>query len=131
MDYPLLKSTSKVERKNELKRMQADVNARSSISLSECMVILNELLFEDSYDTCRELSFRIAATLLMLLNRDDTREAIPYCFGKVYANITQRKDETEAVRVYIASLLSFILHYGDTDFLLSKIDVVLHCLFSL
>lgn len=59
MDYPLLKSTSKVERKNELIRMQADVNARSSISLSECMVILNELLFEDSYDTCRELSFRI------------------------------------------------------------------------
>lgn len=88
----------------------------------------------------------------MLLNREETKEAIPYCFAKVYAyvylvfgfdcrNITQRKDETEAVRVYVnalhwyelqvASLLSFILHYGDTSFLLSKIDVVLYCLFSL
>lgn len=88
----------------------------------------------------------------MLLDREETKEAIPYCFAKVYVyvclvfgfdcrNTTQRKDETEAVRVYVnalcwyelqvASLLSFILHYGETSFLLSKIDVVLYCLFSL
>lgn len=66
MDYPLLKSASKVERRNELKRLQSDVNARSSISPTDCMAILNELIFEDSYDTCRELSFRIVRTLLVL-----------------------------------------------------------------
>ena len=58
----------------------------------------------------------------MLLNREETKEAISYCFAKVYVNTTQRRDETEAVRVYVASLLSFILHYGETSFLLSKID---------
>lgn len=66
MNYPLLKSTSKVERRNELKRLQSDVNARSSILPTDCMVILNELLFEDSYDTCRELSFRIVRIMLVL-----------------------------------------------------------------
>lgn len=55
----LLQSAGKVERRNLLRDLNADVNSRSSISETECMDILKRLPFEDDYDMCRELSFRI------------------------------------------------------------------------
>ena len=61
----LLQSAGKVERRNLLRDLNADVNSRSSISETECMDILKRLPFEDDYDMCRELSFRIVRPLVL------------------------------------------------------------------
>ena len=61
----LLQSAGKVERRNLLRDLNADVNSRSSISEAECMDILKQLPFEDDYDMCRELSFRIVRHLVL------------------------------------------------------------------
>lgn len=121
MDHLSLKSPSKLERKKELEKLQLEINTRSSISVADCSIILNNLLFEDSYDTCRELSFRIVWIVSIfyigyyIINI--TKQEWDIGCNKIllfqsiqvsvflflyYSNIMQQKEETEAVRVYVS-----------------------------
>ena len=59
-----IKSENKAVRRNGLKQLLSFVQSSKQLEKSILVEYINNLPFDDSYDTCRELSFKIVLFLI-------------------------------------------------------------------
>ena len=64
-----IKSENKAVRRNGLKQLLSFVQSSKQLEKSILVEYINNLPFDDSYDTCRLLSFKIVLYLIKLLHR--------------------------------------------------------------
>lgn len=64
-----IKSENKAIRRNGLKQLLLDVQSPKQLEKTTVEEYIRNLPFDDSYDTCRLLSFKIVLYLIKLLHR--------------------------------------------------------------
>ena len=64
-----IKSENKAVRRNGLKQLLSYVQSSKQLEKSILVEYISNLPFDDSYDTCRLLSFKIVLYLIKLLHR--------------------------------------------------------------